>query len=194
MLAKFVKTFTRWISEERVSHEFSYSALTNIVIMKNRKDTFITMDIMVTADCWPNGLTLYSAMREWLCSSSAGSIIFPAARTADGADSPRGSQQLWGALADWHAITIEFEQTLPATWDMEWAKGEEKLWVKRDEWQRRRESGRASEASVFSCERKSEETAEDNLLCDRPPLVCNGICIRPHYLFTAKSFNKTCSP
>ena len=46
-----------------------------------------------------------------------------------------------------------------------------------------------SEASVFSCERKSEETAEDNLLCDRPPLVCNGICIRPNYLFSDKSFN-----
>ena len=46
-----------------------------------------------------------------------------------------------------------------------------------------------SEASVFSCERKSEETAEDNLLCDRPPLVSNGICIRPNYLFSDKSFN-----
>ena len=53
--------------------------------MKIRKDTLIVMDMMVTADQW-SLLRLYSAGE----SGSAGSIILPAARTADPADSPGG--------------------------------------------------------------------------------------------------------
>ena len=53
--------------------------------MKIRKDTLIVMDMMVTADQW-SLLRLYSAEE----SGSAGSIILPAARTAESADSPGG--------------------------------------------------------------------------------------------------------
>ena len=40
---------------------------------------------------------------------------------------------------------------------------------------------------VFSCERKSEETAEDKLLCDRPPWSVMVFAL-DRIIYTAESF------
>ena len=84
-------------------------------MMKIRKDTLIEMDMLVTADQW-SLLSLYSAGE----SGSAGSIILPAARTAEPADSPGGLTTAVTCIRHhYHAIIMISEQTLPPSFELE---------------------------------------------------------------------------